>query len=102
MYRREDESTQEEFWVQRREKRIKIAEVGVPSMWESSPDESDEEIKNQLKNEKKKSKSSKKKKKKDKKKKKRKNNAKFSGHYVRPCTHNMRAHALHSHQNSKS
>ena len=23
----------------------------------------------------------------------RKNNAKFSGHYVRPCTHNMRARA---------
>ena len=26
------------------------------------------------------------------------NNAKFSGHYVRPLTHNVRAHALRSHQ----
>ena len=29
---------------------------------------------------------------------KRKNNAKFSGHYVFPHTHNVRAHALPSHQ----
>ena len=28
----------------------------------------------------------------------RKNNAKFSVHYVRPLTHNERAHALRSHQ----
>ena len=28
----------------------------------------------------------------------RKNNAKFSGHYVCPRTHNVRAHALRSHQ----
>ena len=28
------------------------------------------------------------------------NNDKFSGHYVRPRTHNMRAHALRSHQNT--
>ena len=28
----------------------------------------------------------------------RKNNAKFSGHYFRPCTHNVRAHTLRSHQ----
>ena len=27
-----------------------------------------------------------------------KNNANFSGHYVRPRTHNVRAHGLHSHQ----
>ena len=36
---------------------------------------------------------------KKKKEKERKNNAKFIGHYVRPRTHNMRAHALRSHQN---
>jgi len=30
---------------------------------------------------------------------KRKNNAKFSGHYVRPRMHNVRTHALRSHQN---
>ena len=30
--------------------------------------------------------------------KKKKKNAKFSGHYVRPCMHNMRAHALRLHQ----
>ena len=29
-----------------------------------------------------------------------KNNAKFSGHYVQPRTHNVRVHALRSHQNS--
>ena len=28
----------------------------------------------------------------------RKNNAKFSGHYVRPHTHNVRKHALRSRQ----
>ena len=28
----------------------------------------------------------------------RKNNAKYSGHYVCPRTHNMRAHVLRSHQ----
>ena len=28
----------------------------------------------------------------------RKNNDKFSGHYVRPCPHNVHAHALRSHQ----
>ena len=28
----------------------------------------------------------------------RKNNAKFSGHNVRPRTHNVRAHAIRSHQ----
>ena len=28
----------------------------------------------------------------------RKNNAKFSGHYVCPRTHNVRAHAISSHQ----
>ena len=27
-----------------------------------------------------------------------KNNAKFIGHYVRPCMHNVRAPALRSHQ----
>ena len=27
-----------------------------------------------------------------------KNNAKFSGHYVYPCTETVRAHALRSHQ----
>ena len=32
--------------------------------------------------------------------KKEKNNAKFSGHYVCPRTHNVRAHALPSHQSS--
>ena len=32
-------------------------------------------------------------------KRKRKNNAKFSGHYVRPRTHNVCAHGLRSHQN---
>ena len=35
---------------------------------------------------------------KERKKKERKNNAKFSGHYVRPRTHNVRAHTLRSHQ----
>ena len=30
-----------------------------------------------------------------------KNNAKFSSHYVCPCTHIVRAHALRSHQLSK-
>ena len=30
---------------------------------------------------------------------KKKNNAKFSGHYVCPRTHNVRAHSLCSHQN---
>ena len=35
---------------------------------------------------------------KEEKEKRRKNNAKFSGHYVRPRTHNMRAHALRSHK----
>ena len=29
--------------------------------------------------------------------KKKKNNAKFSGHYVCPCTETVRTHALHSH-----
>ena len=29
------------------------------------------------------------------------NNAKFSGHYIRPRTHNVRTHALRSHQNAK-
>ena len=29
------------------------------------------------------------------------NKVKFSGHYVRPRTHNMRAHALRSHQNKE-
>ena len=33
-----------------------------------------------------------------KKERKKKNNAKFSGHYVHPRTHNVRAHALRSHQ----
>ena len=33
------------------------------------------------------------------KKKKKKNNAKFSDHYLRPRTHNVRAHALRLHQN---
>ena len=28
----------------------------------------------------------------------RKNNAKFSGHYVRPCMHSVRAHGLCFHQ----
>ena len=32
---------------------------------------------------------------------KKKNNTKFSGHYVRPRTHNVRAHALRSHQQCK-
>ena len=32
---------------------------------------------------------------------KRKNNAKFSGHYVRPRTHNVRAHELRSHQKER-
>ena len=36
---------------------------------------------------------------KKKKKRKRKNNAKFSGLYVRPRTHNVRAHGLRSQQN---
>ena len=36
--------------------------------------------------------------KKKKERKRRKTNAKFSGDYVRPRTHNMRAHALLSHQ----
>ena len=31
-------------------------------------------------------------------KRKKKNNAKFSGHYVCPHTHNVRAHAVHLHQ----
>ena len=31
---------------------------------------------------------------------KKKNNAKFIGHYVRPRTHNVRVHALCSHQHS--
>ena len=56
----------EHYWQKRREKRIKIAEVGVPRMWESSPSESDSEVKSQLKKEKMK-KSVKKKKKKSKK-----------------------------------
>ena len=30
-----------------------------------------------------------------------KNNAKFSGHYVRPRTHNVPAHALHLHQHNQ-
>ena len=33
-----------------------------------------------------------------KKKERKNNNAKFSGHYVRPRTHNVRSHALRSHQ----
>ena len=37
--------------------------------------------------------------KKDRKKEERKNNAKFSGHYVRQCMHNVRPHALQSDQN---
>ena len=37
-------------------------------------------------------------KKKNEKERKRKNNAKFSGHYVRPRTHNVRVHSLRSHQ----
>ena len=36
--------------------------------------------------------------KKKKEEKERKNNAKFSSHYVRPRTHNVRVHALRSHQ----
>ena len=35
---------------------------------------------------------------KERKKERRKNNAKFSGHYFRQRTHNVRAHALRSHQ----
>ena len=66
--RRRDEDSQEEYWSKRREKRIRIAETGVPSMWDSSPSESDEEIKSQLKKEKMKNKSEKKKKSKHKKK----------------------------------
>ena len=46
--RRRDEDSQEEYWSKRREKRIRIAETGVPSMWDSSPSESDEEIKSSL------------------------------------------------------
>ena len=36
-----------------------------------------------------------------KKKRKRKNNSMFSGHYVRPRTHNVREHALRSHHKNK-
>eukprot|EP00116_Pleurobrachia_bachei_P001438 sb/3461700/ len=43
---------EDEFWAQRREKRIRIAEKGVPDIWESSPSESDEDIKKQVKKEK--------------------------------------------------
>jgi len=68
MGRRDDESQSEEFWSQRREKRIRIAETGVPSMWDSSPSESDVDIKSQLKKDKMKSKMEKKKKSKHKKK----------------------------------
>lgn len=68
--RRRDEDTQEEFWSQRREKRIRIAETGVPSMWDSSPSESDEDIKSQIRKDKMKDKAEKKKKSKHKKKKK--------------------------------
>ena len=39
-------------------------------------------------------------KKKKKEKEEEKNNAKFSGHYVRPCTQNVHAHALHLHHTS--
>lgn len=66
--RDEDSRSQEEYWSKRREKRIRIAEAGVPSMWDSSPSESDEDIKSQMKKEKMKNKMEKKKKSKHKKK----------------------------------
>lgn len=66
--KRRDDDSREEYWSKRREKRIRIAEAGVPSMWDSSPSESDEEIKSSLKKEKLKNKMEKKKKSKHKKK----------------------------------
>ena len=68
--RRRDEDTKEEFWSQRREKRIRIAETGVPSMWDSSPSESDGDIKSQIRKDKVRDKAEKKKSKHKKKKKK--------------------------------
>ena len=62
-YNHEDDK----YWEKRREKRIRIAEVGVPEVWDSSPSESDSEIKKQVKQQHKKHRSSKKKSKKQKK-----------------------------------
>ena len=76
--RRRDEDTKEEFWSQRREKRIRIAETGVPSMWDSSPSESDGDIKSQIRKDKVRDKAEKKKSKHKKKKKKSTKKAKKS------------------------
>lgn len=50
---RRDDDQEDEYWSKRRDKRIRIAETGVPNMWDSSPSESDEDIKNQAKSKKK-------------------------------------------------
>lgn len=67
-----DDNQMDDYWTARREKRIKIAEIGVPEVWESSPSESDPEVKREIKKEKKKAKLEKKKKKNKKRKKNRK------------------------------
>lgn len=68
MTHRRDDEGQEEYWCRRREKRIRIAEAGVPSVWDSSPSESDEEVKKDMRKDKMKHKKEKKKKSKHKKK----------------------------------
>ena len=70
-----EQDSQDEYWVHRREKRMRIAEAGARTMWDTSPSCSDEDVKSELKKEKIKRKLEKKKKKKHKKSKKQKKNS---------------------------
>lgn len=72
MSRDNDSSQTGEYWAHRREKRMRIADTGASTMWDSSPSCSDEDVKSLLKKEKMKKKLEKKKKKKHKKSKKQK------------------------------